>query len=1555
MPNTTETNQNANSAAVEKGEPPRIEIRDHISREDVRAEKEKVFLFGDNLTGRGFGGQAKEMRGEENVVGIPTKKFPNNNPSAFFSDRELAANVKAIDKAFDRIPPGKTIVIPKAGLGTGLAGLQEKAPETFVYLNEKLAKIGFNNPIKKQTGIQKMVEPSVDKEINKTLKSSDTNKVFIQTNPENLRGSKRLLDLDNINTPSLKTFSPTEKEIANLKINRENALAEYSDRLRSAYKENTENFRDGLKLLGDSLEKGEQITVVCSCRNGAMCHADVVKMAVEKVNAHIKEGQTSEKNRNDKTEVQMFVQKNKQEQILNPRTQRAINEIFSFSENDKVLEKINETDGRNRSEQASYLGRVSQLVRDIYERGGSVVDGNLIVPHEKLSVSQPLAITTQNYAVEKLGKILQDETKAKEIAPIVVEYGNKIAGITADGETKLKVFGWIYDSLEGKGESLARDENNSVGERSKFDKTLREVSQLAEEMHSLEPLDKLEFVPLAGYEQNETQEAVFDNTGENLNLDEIYEEAISFQEGEKAQSVYEQNVSDQAEIGEPDGKISTESYERIELGADIPQIPDDYTKTEIRKLITETLPEIDRQLENGVTPKEILLPYNQAVWQSAGENALNRLESIYQKQKINGKEPQQSSTKAIDNNKYLHQQLAKIDLRRQNIIELKNPGDYLPAEKEATNTFYRRQKQEVGNLLTKIDEVRDKQFATNDKTEEQTLKKELNQIKEAKPNFAFKLENSAEIVVGKPSEQSVNDRNFISSYVNYQLKQPETRLRFENERYRDYAGRLESAASRDEVMKTASEIRTENASIGMSWKDLPKSEKEKLPRPLSQKELQFLFTESSPAHYTNEMTAARLSFAHSGASRRAMTESLLKSEITPSPEAQKLIKTLESRLNRPNINNSLLATKHFFESVKTPNEQLKYKNSFDHRAHYQKLPPQEKDFVYIRATQQKENLEYQLAFKKEQSERGEKISRYEIQNPEISKMEKGFHLFSQYYQARILGSKIEVPALTQKEITERDVNAIAVLLKNQRPEKLEATGKELQKSENFENKKVGEVLQTFARAEISKNDYSTTVSIKLPENGLVNTETYRELLEKFYSDTQRENAKFKFENFSEKEISRALRFGQDEAVNNFRDDIKANVYQKDASPGVLETETSVLEKIDEIKQFQTKARAAWRENQQILDKYASRANAKMQAQKIAVPTPTRQKEIVELGLGKKSVNLSPNKEIDRFLRAVQKEITISDFQKFKANEKFLDEAKFNIRQEFAGISQDLDVLNESKLKIRKTNEAIAKEKNISPISAAAEIGENKPLSLRVFEKELEKTEKHLLGASWKEKLSGETSLENEKNLDPKTFFSAEERASIKMKAFELTKENLEPKELNAVNQKLSPQASRQAFATYKQLERASNLFQKSDDKSQITEAFFKLDHEATKLNEIRQNYNRNEKIAILRDGIKTDLIDWIKKNPDLKQTNFEGQINKILMNNLIKADFVRIGDDGKQISVLSRQIAEKIEGKQLTVFSAGKTHEIPKNIRTPNSLINEGKITASQSAEKAVNTPFLNR
>jgi hypothetical protein len=67
-----------------------------ITRSFVRRHRDHIFLFGDNLAGRGFGGQAAAMRSEPNAVGIPTKKLPSNCEEAFFTDEEFEQNKVAI-------------------------------------------------------------------------------------------------------------------------------------------------------------------------------------------------------------------------------------------------------------------------------------------------------------------------------------------------------------------------------------------------------------------------------------------------------------------------------------------------------------------------------------------------------------------------------------------------------------------------------------------------------------------------------------------------------------------------------------------------------------------------------------------------------------------------------------------------------------------------------------------------------------------------------------------------------------------------------------------------------------------------------------------------------------------------------------------------------------------------------------------------------------------------------------------------------------------------------------------------------------------------------------------------------------------------------------------------------------------------------------------------------------------------------------------------------------------------------------------------------------------
>jgi hypothetical protein len=125
--------------------------------------------------------------------------------------------------------------------------------------------------------------------------------------------------------------------------------------------------------------------------------------------------------------------------------------------------------------------------------------------------------------------------------------------------------------------------------------------------------------------------------------------------------------------------------------------------------------------------------------------------------------------------------------------------------------------------------------------------------------------------------------------------------------------------------------------------------------------MQFLLTEASPRHYTSEMTATKLSYLAVGHEARAKTGALMRAEIAPSPEAVQLIDSLESRVRRRDPNDSLAATRHFLASLNTSNDELRYKNVFDHRELYQRLPAAERDFVYQRAVQQKQSLESKLA------------------------------------------------------------------------------------------------------------------------------------------------------------------------------------------------------------------------------------------------------------------------------------------------------------------------------------------------------------------------------------------------------------------------------------------------------------------------------------------------------------------------------------------------------------------------------------------------------------------
>ena len=116
-----------------------------ITREDLKANRERLYVFGDNMIRSGRGGQAGAMRGEPNAYGIPTKWYPSMESSAFFKDYQFTSDSViewtlrgAFTHLTEVLTDGYTVVIPADGLGTGLSRLPETAPGIAAYIDREI-------------------------------------------------------------------------------------------------------------------------------------------------------------------------------------------------------------------------------------------------------------------------------------------------------------------------------------------------------------------------------------------------------------------------------------------------------------------------------------------------------------------------------------------------------------------------------------------------------------------------------------------------------------------------------------------------------------------------------------------------------------------------------------------------------------------------------------------------------------------------------------------------------------------------------------------------------------------------------------------------------------------------------------------------------------------------------------------------------------------------------------------------------------------------------------------------------------------------------------------------------------------------------------------------------------------------------------------------------------------------------------------------------------------------------------------------------------------------
>lgn len=116
-----------------------LEIVRRYTRDDIRANPHKLFIFGDNIVRSGYGGQAAAARGEPNAVGVVTKRASNDRPDAYLSDDDYVNNVLTImrdlNPALAHLAMGGIVVWPADGIGTGRAQLHVHAPLTLRFID----------------------------------------------------------------------------------------------------------------------------------------------------------------------------------------------------------------------------------------------------------------------------------------------------------------------------------------------------------------------------------------------------------------------------------------------------------------------------------------------------------------------------------------------------------------------------------------------------------------------------------------------------------------------------------------------------------------------------------------------------------------------------------------------------------------------------------------------------------------------------------------------------------------------------------------------------------------------------------------------------------------------------------------------------------------------------------------------------------------------------------------------------------------------------------------------------------------------------------------------------------------------------------------------------------------------------------------------------------------------------------------------------------------------------------------------------------------------------
>ena len=604
--------------------------------------------------------------------------------------------------------------------------------------------------------------------------------------------------------------------------------------------------------------------------------------------------------------------------------------------------ELDHPDYRTPVEQANWLNEHGQTMRDLYERGAGIKGDVLVIPageHELSDERERPFITTLSYALQKI----DDIERAREFHELALA----ISGETADARAQIAVFKTYYDRIR---RDEREDRFRKVDETDKAEvltRTLEEMRMIAAEMARLETRESVDVVQAA----------------------------------------------EDREEGVPQGRLNT-AARRINLREESLRLPAGLRYEQKERLVSLTIPEIDRRLERGVSREALFKAIDRAMFRPDHAEYLRKLAELADRP------ADETLERPVSKEDYLESQRTLLQLCEREYLYLRElkatrvgnePEPYEDARLSQVENLARRLRQGLGRNVS--DDSSDR--ATHSRlfvslpeggVGGNALRLPVSSVRvyETMTKIATSEKLSLQTWAGKEgrevrlalTEREADERSrigtFLKNYVNERLRDPETRALNRSPAFRDARAAIFNSTTPEALGHIAADLLRVNERRGEELRRhcaAPDRNPPPSVTPLNLWERNLLFNGRAPEHHTPEMRELRLNYGLSRMSRAARIADLREGRISPSEALNVILQELQTRT-------TARAIAHFQASLL--NEKMNTESKTNLHLLNQRIPPHERTYLYDLSEGRKRELARSPFARQSEVNRGDSLAEPQV-------------------------------------------------------------------------------------------------------------------------------------------------------------------------------------------------------------------------------------------------------------------------------------------------------------------------------------------------------------------------------------------------------------------------------------------------------------------------------------------------------------------------------------------------------------------------------------------------